>query len=362
MKRSEFFINSGDGNPRNSEGSFVTLNDGRILFVYSRYTGESREDNADCDLASTISADGGKTWSTPEIMFRHNPDEGNNLMSVSLLRLQSGRILLVYCAKKEIPGEEYPAFITICRYSDDEAATWSEAKKLTSARYNIGGNNDRLIQLKNGRIIMPVFFIQVSRTPKGQGFYPVLATTLYSDDNGENWYESGNYIFPPQNCRSGTQEPGIVELNDGRLLMWMRTDLLCQYHCYSSDQGETWSQALPWKYFPCTVTPLSIKRDPVDGKLIGIWSDGDPRWGVKIVPEDSWDRTPFAMSVSRDDGKTWGEKVLLEDDPRRGYCYTAMLFTDEALLLAYCCGGHGHWPLQDMKIVRLPRNKESFTI
>ncbi|MBR7121632.1 MAG: exo-alpha-sialidase, partial [Lentisphaeria bacterium] len=83
---------------------------------------------------------------------------------------------------------------------------------------------------------------------------------------------------------------------------------------------------------------------------------------VKIVPEDSWDRTPFAMAISRDEGKTWGEKVLLEDDPRRGYCYTAIHFTDDAMLLAYCCGGHGHWPLQDMKIVRLPRNKESFIV
>ena len=23
--------------------------------------------------------------------------------------------------------------------------------------------------------------------------------------------------------------------------MWIRTDLLCQYHCYSDDNGETWS-------------------------------------------------------------------------------------------------------------------------
>ena len=34
------------GNPRNSEGGFVTLRDGRILFVYTRYYGESWDDHA----------------------------------------------------------------------------------------------------------------------------------------------------------------------------------------------------------------------------------------------------------------------------------------------------------------------------
>jgi hypothetical protein len=154
------------------------------------------------------------------------------------------------------------------------------------------------------------------------------------------------------------QEPGIIELDENTLLMWMRTDLLCQYHSYSHDGGNSWTPALPWKPFPCTVTPLSVKRDPADGKLVAVWSDGDPRWGVKIVAEDSWDRTPFTMSISRDNGKTWGEKVLIEDDPRRGYCYTAIHFTEKATLLAYCCGGHGHWPLQDMKIIRIPRENK----
>ena len=29
------------GNPRNSEGTFAELTDGRILFIYSHYNGES---------------------------------------------------------------------------------------------------------------------------------------------------------------------------------------------------------------------------------------------------------------------------------------------------------------------------------
>ena len=38
------------GNPRNSEGAFITLNNSDILFVYSRYGGESWRDHAQADL------------------------------------------------------------------------------------------------------------------------------------------------------------------------------------------------------------------------------------------------------------------------------------------------------------------------
>ena len=49
-------------NPRNSEGDFVTLKDGRILFIYTHFTGGGRDDSS-AYLASRVSKDGGKTWS-----------------------------------------------------------------------------------------------------------------------------------------------------------------------------------------------------------------------------------------------------------------------------------------------------------
>lgn len=82
------------GNPRNSEGSFVTLEDGRILFAYSRYSGKQMDDWADhasADIAARVSDDGGRTWSSEDRILV--PNEGAcNVMSASLLRLQDGRI------------------------------------------------------------------------------------------------------------------------------------------------------------------------------------------------------------------------------------------------------------------------------
>jgi len=65
----------GDNNPRNSEGDFITLKNGRILFVYSHYTGKSSSDHAPAYLAGRFSNDGGKTWSTPFVITENREDD-----------------------------------------------------------------------------------------------------------------------------------------------------------------------------------------------------------------------------------------------------------------------------------------------
>ena len=76
----------GAENPRNSEGSFVSLKDGRILFVYSHYTAGSGGDHDPAHLAGRYSSDGGRTWTTEDRVIVEN-EGGMNVMSVSLLRL-----------------------------------------------------------------------------------------------------------------------------------------------------------------------------------------------------------------------------------------------------------------------------------
>ena len=84
---------AGPDNPRNSEGDFITLKDGRIFFIFTRYTGNSASDNASAFLAGRYSDDKGKSWSSEDIKIVEQ--EGiMNVMSVSLVRLQNGEIAL----------------------------------------------------------------------------------------------------------------------------------------------------------------------------------------------------------------------------------------------------------------------------
>src|SRR4051794_10748215 len=56
----------GPGNPRNTEGSFVQLRDGRILFAYSHFTGGG-DDNDAATITGRYSSDGGRTWSSTDV-------------------------------------------------------------------------------------------------------------------------------------------------------------------------------------------------------------------------------------------------------------------------------------------------------
>ena len=84
------------GNPRNSEGAFAELGDGKILFVYSHFLGSSGSDHAKARLAARVSADGGETWSDDTFVAIPREDEAMNVMSVSLLRLGNGDLGLFY--------------------------------------------------------------------------------------------------------------------------------------------------------------------------------------------------------------------------------------------------------------------------
>ena len=312
----------GPDNPRNSECAFVTLRDGSILMVYSHFYGKSSSDYAAANLSSRRSRDGGVTWTTADSIVVHN-EGGMNVMSVSLLRLAGGRIALFYARKNAHAG-----CIPMVRYSDDEAVTWSEPKPcITDEPGYYVLNNDRVIQLADGRLLMPVSRHQTPTQPwqaRGRIF------CYLSDDEGKTW-NRGAEIPNPDTVM--TQEPGVVELRDGRIMMFMRTDAGVQYLSYSSNKGMTWSPAQRSK-IPSPVSPASIKRIPGSKTLVMLWNLNDGS-----DPELKGKRTPLAVAISRNEGRTWIKPQMLETDRDGWYCYTALHFTPQGHLLAGYCAG-----------------------
>jgi hypothetical protein len=344
------------GNPRNSEGSFVTLKDGRIVFAYSRYRGKRIDDWADhatADIAARISDDGGRTWSPDDRILV--PNEGAcNVMSASLLRLRDGRIGLFYLRKNGIRD---------CRLwmrtSADEAATWTEPVLCIPAPGYFVVNNDRVVQISTGRLVVPAALHRAKldlETWRNDAVDPRgIALFFLSDDDGQTWRESRDWLAFPGKCVSGLQEPGVVERKDGTLYGWCRTEAGSQYETESADGGETWSVPRASKFrSPCS--PMSIKRIPVTGGLLAVWNDHSKAGEHRQTDwrSSSWGRTPLAVAVSEDDGKTWLPARDIETDPDRGFCYTAIHFTEDAVLLAYCCGGGKRGVLQDACIRRIP--------
>ena len=312
----------GEGNPRNSEGDFVELADGRLLFVYTRFTGGT-SDHAEAHLAGRYSSDGGLTWTDEDVEILAN-EGGMNVMSVSLLRLADGRIALFYLRKNAI--DDCRPFL---RYSSDEGATWSEPTEILPAD---GGyyvlNNDRVVELKGGRLVVP---LAKHGTIDGK-HTPAEALCYLSDDGGATWRRSETVLAPPADSKTGLQEPGVVALSDGRLLMFSRTDQGRQYFSHSEDEGGTWSEAEPGTLVS-PVSPATIERIPSTGDLLAIWNDH-----TEIASQLEGKRTPLTAAISRDDGATWENLRTLEDDPDGWYCYTAMHFAGDRVVLGHCAG------------------------
>jgi Neuraminidase (sialidase) len=328
------------GNPRNTEGSFVTLKDGRLFFAYSHFTGGGGDNDA-ASIAGRYSKDRGKTWSadTPVV----NKEGDMNVMSVSLLRLKDGRIALFY-VRKNSTSDCRPYL----RYSTDETRTWSEPILCIRESGYFVLNNDRAIQLASGRILLPV---ALHRSENGDFGSRGVAMTFLSGDAGKTWRRGKTILECPTPDRAGLQEPGVIELKDGRLMMFIRTSLGSQYLSYSTDGGETWS-AVQSSSISSPLSPASIKRIPSTGDLLMVWNDHSA-----VDPSLEKKRTPLTVAISKDDGKTWIHARNLLDDPEGWYCYTAIHFVGKEVLLAFASGGHGLPHLSKMDLARFPVKK-----
>jgi len=315
-----------EGNPRNSEGDFIQLRDGRLLFVYTHFTGGAG-DHCTAHLAGRYSRDGGITWTDEDVIVV--PNEGRqNVMEVSLLRLKNSQIALFYLVKNSL---------TDCRpsmrISTDEGRTWGQPRPcITDEIGYYVLNNDRVIQLSGGRLVMPVALHNKPgwTSPDWKG----TVLCYLSDDNGASWRRSKDARkgFDEQGRRIVTQEPGVVELAGGRLMMFCRTDAGSQYLSYSGDGGESWTPLRPSGIIS-PVSPASIERIPATGDLLMVWNDHEG-----IDPALKRKRTPLCTAISRDGGGTWENRRVLEDDPNGWYCYTAIHFAGQHVLLGHCAG------------------------
>jgi len=330
-------LEPGEGNPRNSEGDFIQLRDGRILFIYTKFTGGSG-DNAHASLVSCSSSDKGKTWSQEDIKVVAN--EGNmNVMSVSLLRLNDERIALFYLRKNSRTD-----CIPYMRVSDDEAQTWGPPVKCINEPGYYVMNNSRVVRLKRGRIILPV---AQHNTPENKRFDNGKISCYYSDDEGKTWNHS-SLVPDPNNIK--LQEPGIVELKNNTVMLFCRTDAGVQYISFSKDGCKTWTPIVPGN-IKSPLSPASIKRIPKTGDLLLVWNNNFEKG------KDGGKRTPFNIAISKDEGKTWIKTKTLEDNPDGWYCYTAINFIDDYVLLGHCAGNRKHSNgLETTQITRLSLN------
>ena len=207
-----------------------------------------------------------------------------------------------------------------------------------------------MIQLKNGRLLFAVS----KHAFDGSKFDNLGRVTTYtSDDNGKTWQRGKNIleVHDAKGAFKAAQEPGVVELKDGSILLWIRTNAGCQYMSRSTDGGISWSKPEP-SALVAPLSPATIKRLPT-ADLLAVWNDHAKR-PDEAAKGPAWAhgrRTPLTTAISRDDGRTWTNAKNLEDDPDGWFCYIALQpLNDGTALLGYCA----YKGLAHSRIVKVP--------
>lgn len=281
-------------------GGFVHHKDGRLMMI---------EGGRVC-----YSSDGGRTWTQPE-KFPVGIEEA--------VRLQSGKL----------GGRAGMTFYI----SEDEGKTWVQQGNMSVGGWPGGPYYDVLLQTKTGRILFPVRCtaaghnghyeqdrawgtIAGERKPvEGHAQWPEMDITFvyYSDDEGKTWRRSEGEVVIWHNDGFGgmwpCDEPNIIELKNGDVMLYLRTSLGRIYAArsgpceYKDDQGNVvkLSPGVRFDYpqptdLASSYSPCRIRRIPKTGDLLLFWNQvsGDEiRAGYR--------RGRICTAISKDDGKTW---------------------------------------------------------
>ena len=309
------------------------------MLAYSRYAGDGDDDGSTADIYASISTDGGETFGEPYPIITHNDMNADNIMSAGFMRMANGDIGMFFLAKSQVTN-----CLSYLIRSSDEGKTWGEPVLCSEESGYFVVNNDRPIRTKSGRILVPAALHGTICLPGSTMVDDIFPGELYifaSDDDGFTFYTLAKGITIPvsRGCTTGVQEPGLIELDDGKLWCYIRTDSGRQYETFSDDNGESWDEPAP-SAFTSAVSPLSTRRLR-DGRIIALWNPVPVYNGRSDEVEGVWTgaRTPLAIAVSTDDGMSFSEPTLLETDERSGYCYVAIHeMANGNVLLGYCAG------------------------
>ena len=322
------------GNHRNSEATILDLGPHRLLLAWTEFYTSNGGDWGPARISAMTSRDGGLTWSDKHVLQRNIGKM--NVMEANLLRLHDGRIFFVF-GRKNSPADSVPMF----RISLDNRLTFSSPQAIPvdphPAYYTI--NNDRVIQLGSGRILAPLAYTKDYRLD-----HHFLTRVYYSDNEGKTWKASKTIIDVKQSS-GGAQEPGVVQLPNGKVMLWVRTNTGHPYQAYSDNDGITWSTPEPMSV-PAPNSPQSIKRIPRTDDLLMIWNNS------------ATNRFPLAAAISKDNGRTWPDIRNLDADAHDTYAYPSITFVNNWAFFTYYSGPpvgkHEKMPFWSLKFKRVP--------
>jgi len=213
-------------------------------------------------------------------------------------------------ALKDAPGARLPTYVM---RSSDEGESWQDVQKLHDEW--TGATRD-MIQTAAGDIVLCTMKMQ-----HDPGRHSVL--TYLSGDDGRTWEASNVLDLGGNGHHDGVTEGTVVELKDGRLLQYLRTNWGQFWRAESADGGRRWHPYGPTgveaSSAPAMLTRLASgrialvwNRPAPEGSDVQELRGGDGVWSA--TPASNY-REELSISFSEDEGSSWSAPVVLARNP-----------------------------------------------
>jgi hypothetical protein len=279
---------------------------------------------------SVESSDGGKTWklvgtsdASDISKMRMHP----NIWIDEHTVLGTGGINNGWDAEKETYSSI--GLATAAR-SYDDGATWTDYVNLNDTEQDMLYHESRPIRLRDGTIALPVYGqLGYKNRSLSDGFDSML---YFSEDEGRTW--SQPLVIGITTKALSFEEPAVVELGNGDLLVMMR-----HTNRFKADSNEVYvncGQVVvrkvdgQWAVGPHTLTPMGFRGHPVLLRT---------RKGVLICAGSG-----NQFNFSTDDGKPWSKTEPIADPAYKRHNHYPVLqeLPDGRILSVYHLGND--WP------------------
>ncbi|MDR3708622.1 MAG: sialidase family protein [Capsulimonadaceae bacterium] len=274
--------------------------------VYSGGPTEPHDDNV---VLGTRSLDDGLTWTSPDVLFRH---DARGVWATELFTGGDSPCLFVHAFDA---ASHYLELQTFRSFYSAQTGQWSEPVSLP------GGLSGVIVRqgivLQNGSWVFPVYWQEalgdrnwrkIDKAYHPHDSWRMMSGALRSDDRGKTFTLHGNL-----RADLSLWEPNAVEIAPNHLVMLMRAEgTPWKYRSESRDGGLTWSVPVQ-SDIPCANSKVTLLS--WDRRVIMLHNPSD-----KV----GWQhRTPLSLWISDDGCKTWPVKIDLvyATIPGQAICY-----------------------------------------
>ncbi len=295
----------------------AVLPDGKVL---AAWFGGLHEKASDVAIWLSSRADG--QWSAPVKVA----DEEGIAHWNPVLDVRDAEASLYYKV-----GHEIADWHTRVIHSRDGGRTWSEPRELVPG--DVGGRGpvrNKPIRLEDGSLLAPSSVERRDEERPGKEIWHAFVDI--SKDDGLTWQQSSfvpmdldRYVGAEKWFAKGLIQPTLWTTGNGNVHMLLRSTEGAIFRSDSADGGHTWSMAYATE-LPNNNSGIDLAR-LANGNLALVYNP------VRGFATDS-PRTPLVVSFSEDNGASWSEDFVLEEEPGE-YSYPAIVARDGKLYITY---------------------------